>query len=109
MDIDQDILESTDPEIFAPIIKDDDDILKKIIKNVLNELQVDIRRYRKCFENEYDLTNLKASLTKPGTMSIKYFNRWCEILGLQVRMIISDNGTTKTNPLKKVLRRVHIL
>jgi len=86
----------TDIRVFAPPINDYDDPLKKLIKQVLAELQIDMREYSYKFKNEYDITNLKGSITKDNPLSIKYFLRWCEILELGVCITLdSPNDESK--------------
>ena len=40
--------------------------------------------------NDYDLNNLKSQLLKPGAMSSKYFQKWAEVLDIDVEVIVRD-------------------
>lgn len=85
-----DVSDSIDGEIFAPKIRDSDDILKRIIKTVLQNMKLNIKSLKSKFSNDYDLNNLKSQLVKEGAMSSKYFVRWCEILDIQIETIIRN-------------------
>ena len=89
-DLPVDVSESMDGEIFAPKIRESDDILKRIIKTVLQNMHLNIKSLRPKFSNDYDLNNLKSQLIKEGAMSSKYFVRWCEILDIQIETIIRN-------------------
>lgn len=89
-DIPIEISDSIDGEVFAPKIRDSDDILKRIIKTVLQNMKLNIKSLRPKFSNDYDLNNLKSQLVKEGAMSSKYFVRWCEILDIQIETIIRN-------------------
>jgi len=84
------LADSMDGEIFAPKIRDSDDVLKRIIKTVLQNMKLNIKSLRPKFSNDYDLNNLKSQLVKEGAMSSKYFVRWCEILDIQIETIIRN-------------------
>ena len=84
------LIDSMDGEIFAPKIRDTDDVLKRIIKTVLQNMKLNIKSLRPKFSNDYDLNNLKSQLVKEGAMSSKYFVRWCEILDIQIETIIRN-------------------
>lgn len=89
-EVPMDVSDSIDGEIFAPKIRDSDDILKRIIKTVLQNMKLNIRTLRPKFSNDYDLNNLKSQLVKEGAMSSKYFVRWCEILDISIETIIRN-------------------
>lgn len=89
-DLPVDVSESIDGEIFAPKIRDSDDVLKRIIKTVLQNMRLNIKSLKPKFNNDYDLNNLKSQLVKEGAMSSKYFVRWCEILDIQIETIIRN-------------------
>ena len=50
-------------------------------------------------ENQYNLMNMKQALEKTTKMSVVYFAKWCEILGLDFTIIMDDNHTDKIDPL----------
>lgn len=81
--IDRALLEQSD-EYFAPTIISSDDILKRLIKRCLAEKKLSLKVFRARFKNDYDITNMKSALLKPSPMSIRYFNKWAEILDMNV-------------------------
>ena len=94
IEIDPEILELNDGEYFAPSIKPTDDILKKIIKRVLEERKINIRLLKDRFSTDYEMNNMKSALIKQqGSMSIKYFQKWCEILEIEISIRAKDIST----------------
>ena len=84
-EVDQDLKDATS-KVYAPPVKEDDDILKILIKLALQDMQTnpvsdDL--------NSYDITNLKSGLSRPGNLSFKYFQKWVEILGCTVDITIN--------------------
>lgn len=102
-EFDTNMIDTTELKIFAPPVKPNDDVLKRIIKLALQEKQVDLKSYRHLFDKDYHLSNLKSTLTKDAPLSAKYFVRWCEILGLSVSIIAQDNGNDTISPMSKVI------
>lgn len=88
--LDQQILDNIEGEIFNPPIRPTDDIFKIIIKKSLDKLQINLKTLKGKFQNDYDLNNLKSQLIKEGNMSSKYFNRWVEVLDIDVKFVITD-------------------
>lgn len=85
-EIDPVLLESAD-DYFAPTINENDDILKVIIKKVLQEKKVSIKA-TKTEINAYDITNMKSALIKPNKMSFRYFIKWCETLDIKCSIMV---------------------
>ena len=88
---------------YTPIIKDDDDYLKKIIKTVILAKNIDLSRIKCKMENHYNLMNMKQALEKKTKMSVPYFAKWAEILGIDFTIIIEDNHTDRIDPLPETL------
>lgn len=86
-EVDPVLLESAD-DYFAPKICEGDDILKIIIKKVLEEKKVSIKATKNEI-NSYDITNMKSALVKPNKMSFRYFIKWCETLGIKCNITVS--------------------
>ena len=84
---------------YTPVIKPDDDYLKRIIKTAILLKNIDISRIKCKMENQYNLMNMKQALEKTTKMSVVYFAKWCEILGLDFTIIMDDNHTDKIDPL----------
>ena len=62
-------------------------------------MKVNLNLYKNRLGTEWGLSNLRSSLTRDTAMSTKYFKMWCEILGLDFEIRVSDNGTDKYAPL----------
>ena len=99
-------IDTADLRIFAPVIKDTDDPLKRIVKLMLQDLQIDMREYSSKFDKEYDLTNLKASVTKEAPMSMRYFLRWCEVLDVECTMNIKTRSKHSKHSLSKDIKLI---
>ena len=82
------IPEST--KVFQPTLLDTDDILKRVIKTTLQNMKINLKSLKHKFNNDYDLNNLKSQLLKPGAMSSKYFQKWAEVLDIDVEVIVRD-------------------
>lgn len=96
-------VDCADLHVFAPPLKEMDDPLKKIVKMALIELQIDLKSLRHEFNKEYDLTNLKASITKDAPLTMKYFVRWLEVLDMSLDLTITSKGTKR---IKKLANRI---
>lgn len=88
-------------EIFTPTIREDDDFLKYIVKKAILDKKINLKNYKDRFSNEYALNNMKSGLNKSTKMTVPNFVKWCEILGLDWAMTITDNGEDKINPLSE--------
>lgn len=86
---------------FMPPIFPDDDILKKIIKEVLANKRIEIRCSKE-YRNNYDITNIKAGIMKATPLSIKYFSKWIELLQMEVEIVCKY---TDCNGEEKILRK----
>jgi hypothetical protein len=86
-------------EILTTVIKPDDDLLKRAIKEAINRKGINLKLYRERFKNEHSLNNMKSALNKRSNMSVKYFLDWCEILGLDWTLYVHDSGSDKISSL----------
>ena len=77
-------------EIYRPTEYAKDDFLKKVIKSVLNDLEIPLSKYKGKVNKQYTLSNIKDALDKNTKMSTKYFNNWAEILGLDMVIIVNS-------------------
>ena len=73
------IIDDSD-EYFAPEILPNDNILKRLIKKILKKKKVNLKSLRDKFKNDYDISNMKGALLKPGPMSMMYAQKWVELL-----------------------------
>lgn len=87
-------------DIYTPHIEPDDDILKKIIKTVIIQKQINPNNYKNKLDTKWSLTNLKSSLVKKQNLSMKNFVKWLDLLGCDIKFIVEDDGTDKIRPLK---------
>jgi hypothetical protein len=72
-------------DLYSPKIKEGDDIFKRIVKEVILRKKISLRQYRGKFKNDYDISNMRYALSKKdGPMSTKYFQKWAEVLELDV-------------------------
>lgn len=85
-EINRNLLDSSD-EYFAPEILPTDNILKILIKKVLKKKKINLKSLRDKFKNDYDISNMKGALLKPGPMSIMYAQKWVELLGAKLTLI----------------------
>lgn len=88
---------------YVPVINENDDYLKKIVKEAIVRKNVDINRLKCKMAVSYNLLNMKQALEKSTKMSVIYFASWMEILGLDFEIIIKDNGQDRIDPLKENL------
>lgn len=88
-------------EIYTPMIKEDDDFLKYIVKKMIINKKINLRNYREKFPNEYALNNMKSGLNKSTKMTVTNFVKWCEVLGCDWSMVVTDNNTDTINPMKE--------
>lgn len=84
-----------DLKIFAPPIFENDDPLKRSIKLALQSMQIDMRMLASKFRKEYDLSNLKSSVTKSNPMTMKYWIRWLEVLELDGEIIVKPKNNNQ--------------
>lgn len=78
-------------DIFNPSITDNDDVLKRVVKRALQEKNVDLDLYKERFIDKNTLFNFKQLLKKEnGKISIKIFERGCEVLNLKFTIIVEE-------------------
>lgn len=91
---------SVDRDIFVPIIRDSDDFLKTAIKKAIIAKKINVKqKYKDRFAQAYQLTNRVHQLREDTKMSTVYFMDWIELLDLNWKLIISDNGKDPANPI----------
>ena len=90
--------------VFIPTINEDDDPLKKIVKQLIISKRIDINRLKHKLPEKYGLTNMKSALIGKTKMSINNFNMWFELLGATYEITVTDNGTDLQNPLLKTIK-----
>ena len=85
---------------FAPVINEDDDGLKKLVKKLIAAKGRNINTLKAQTTEKYTLPNIKAALMGPTKMSIKNFNTWMELLGAGYEVRVYDTGVDTQFPLK---------
>lgn len=86
-------------EITKPLINEDDDFLKKAIKEVILNKEINLKNYADKFKTPHDRTNKMGALVKNTKMSVNYFTDWCEILGVNYKLTLVDSGNDVNSPL----------
>lgn len=82
---------------FVPIINEDDDFLKKIIKYLIIMSNTDINEFKAVKKEKYFLTNLKQALIGNTKMSTINFRIWSELIGNDFDIIVyPDKKSGKT-------------
>lgn len=93
-------------DLFIPIIRGDDDFLKKIIKMAIIKKGINVKRLMTAVPKPYQLANMKIALQNTTAMSTKYFVQWAEMLGLDFEIAVTDNGEDLKDPLKEKITYV---
>ena len=86
--------------VYIPIINENDDFLKKIVKTVIIQKGVDINKLKSKTEEKYILPNMKAALQNTTKMSVNYFTLWMDLLGCTFEFIIQNDGDNTQDQLK---------
>lgn len=84
------IPEST--KVFQPVLLDTDDILKRVLKTVLLQKNVDLDRYKDRFRNKNELFNLKQVIRGKNKVSILIFDRGCEALNVKYTITVEEKS-----------------
>lgn len=101
-----------DPEVIAsvqratafvqPVIKDEDDFLKKLVKQTIISKRVNVKKYAKKVPKPWILHNLiQSTIISDTKCSPPPFLQWMELLDCDFKIIITDNGHDKEDPLRK--------
>lgn len=79
--------------IYMPQIKNDDDFLKKIVKNTIIKKGININRLKTKTGEKYVLSNMKTALSGNTKMSVLYFIKWMEIMDCSFEVVVQDKDT----------------
>ena len=82
-------------------INENDDPLKKIIKQVIIDKGVNLNKYKHTMTKRYNLTNLISNLKSDKPVTFRSFNLWCELLGINYALITKDSGADLDDPCDK--------
>lgn len=81
---------SDSSKTFLPTVNVNDDILKRLIKKVLIQKQIDIDNYRTRFVDKNALFNFKQVIKGDNKLSILLFDRGCDALNLKYTIIVEE-------------------
>lgn len=85
-----------------PKINDTDDFLTKGIKQAIINKNINIKnQIKKSNISKNDASNMISGLKSDRDMSLLYFMRWVEVLGLDFKLYLRDNGEDLDAPMKK--------
>lgn len=99
MEPDLDVIMGETDSVFAPIITSGDNPLQILIKKALQNKQIDLKNYKNRFANSSKMSNCKGALLKHGKMSFEKFLIWCDVLDIEVELIIKDKPKC-ANPME---------
>lgn len=77
-------------KLFLPTITDQDDLLKRICKEVILEKHIDLDRFKDRFANKNELFNLKQVIRSDHRVSVKIFDRFIETMNLYYEIHVMD-------------------
>lgn len=82
--------------IFKVPLIDGEDPLKRLIKVALIKMNVDLNNYKDKGSTPHLINNMRSALKRSSKMMMPYFVYWCEILGLDYLLTITDPVDGKT-------------
>jgi hypothetical protein len=88
-------------DICVETIHDYDDFLKKTLKTVINNKNINTNRLKYKLGEKYALSNMRSALHGTTKTGLPYFLSWSELLGVDFYVIAKDNGSDQLTPLKK--------
>ena len=77
-------------EMLRPVIKESDDFLKYLVKQIILIKGVNVAHYKKQFKTSHEFPNLKQALEKDTKMTVTNFKRWAELLNFDYKIMIED-------------------
>lgn len=82
---------------FIPPITNEDDILKRAIKTVLMEKNIDIDRYKDRFPDKNALFNFKSVVKGDSKVSMLLFERACNAFNLKYTIVLDEIKNPETD------------
>lgn len=92
-----DIMRSTSN--YIPEIKEEDDFLKRLIKTIILEKEVNVHKYKSKMTHSYQLSNLISGLSGKTKTSPFTYENWMDILDVDFQIVVTDQGIDPDNPL----------
>jgi hypothetical protein len=77
-------------KLFAPDVKNTDDILKRAIKRALMTKNIDIDLYKDRFTDKNAYLNFKQNIKGDSRLSMLLFERGCDVLNLKFTVILEE-------------------
>lgn len=89
--------------VFKPEIKENDDFLTKMIKQLILDKNIDLKTLVPLVEKPHDISNMKSALSGSTKMSVPNFIKWCELLNVEWELYITngEKPSRVSAPLKK--------
>lgn len=88
-------------EVFIPELRPDDDPFEKAIKSMLRYKKIVLNSYKGNVEKAHVLDNLRSALSgATKSMSVTKFLLWCNVLGLDWEIRLTNADSNVKNPLK---------
>lgn len=84
---------------YRPTIKPTDDPLKKLVKQAIIDKGVNVNLFKGVFDEKHGLTNIKSTLNNKSNLTMMKFLQWCEMLNLNYKISVYDNGEDNYYPL----------
>lgn len=84
---------------YRPTIKVADDPLKKLVKQAIIDKGVNVNLFKGVFDEKHGLTNIKSTLNNKSNLTMMKFLQWCEMLNLNYKITVYDNGEDNYYPL----------
>lgn len=82
-------------KVFNPEILVTDDILKRILKLLFIEKEIDIDNYKERFPDKNALFNFKQVMKNPDSrVTMKIFERACDVIGVEYIITIREKSNT---------------
>ena len=87
-------------ELFIPDLNEKDDALTRLMKLMIRHLKINRREYKSNFDKDYSFDNLVSALNGATVnMSITKFLTWCDLLQLNWKFELDDNGDDPEHPV----------
>ena len=86
----------SDKRIFKVPLVEGEDPLKRLIKVALIKMNVDLNDYKDKGSTPHLINNMRSALKRSSKMMMPYFVYWCEILGVDYLLTITDPSDGKT-------------
>lgn len=88
---------SDSAKLFNPEITVDDDILKRILKMLFIEKEIEIDNYKDRFPDKNALFNFKQVMKNPkARVTMKIFERACDVVGVEYLIVLREKENEKS-------------